>query len=337
MNGIPKTTKFMPGREFGYSYGPVPSRRLGRSLGINNIPAKACNYSCVYCQLGRTATIHGERCVFYDPEDIFEDIQYRVKQTRDSCETIDFIAFVPDGEPTLDLNLGKEIARLRTLGTPIGVITNSTLLWREDVRKDLARADWVSIKMDTVDGALWRKINRPQKGMELSKLLDGIKTFADSFRGKLVTETMLIKGLNDGSEALRNVADFLYTLQPHRAYLAIPTRPPAENWVQKPDEATLTRAHEIFAGKIRKVEYLIDYEGDDFTAAGNVANELLRITSVHPMRETAVQRFLDSQGSAWAVVEKLLDQGDLIRTRYNGYDFYLRKISKQDGKPHEQS
>jgi len=337
MNGILKTTKFMTRREYGYSFGPVPSRRLGKSLGINNIPAKACNYSCVYCQLGRTAQIHGERCVFYDPDDIFQDVQCRVKQTRESCEPIDFLSFVPDGEPTLDQNLGNEIVRLRTLGIPIGVITNSTLLWREDVREDLARADWVSMKMDAVDETLWRKINRPQKGLKLSRHLEGLRAFASSFRGKLVTETMLVGGINDNREALQNIGDFLQSLQPYRAYLAVPTRPPAETWVQCPNEEVLTRAYEIFAERIRRVEYLIGYEGDDFGAAGDVAKELLRITSVHPMRKTAVQRFLDSQGSAWAVVEKLLEQGDLIHTRFNGHNFYLRKFSQQNEKPHGQS
>ena len=126
-----------------YSYGPVPSRRLGRSLGINNIPAKACTYSCVYCQVGQTTQMRMERHFFYAPEDIFRDVQSRVARAKEAVERVDYLAFVPDGEPTLDVNLGKEIMLLKTLEVPVGVITNSSLLWRDDVRKELGMAVWV--------------------------------------------------------------------------------------------------------------------------------------------------------------------------------------------------
>ena len=121
------------------AFGPIPSRRLGRSLGVNHIPPKVCTYSCVYCQVGRTSSLRIRRCAFYDPARVAEAVRERVAQARSSGEAVDFITFVPDGEPTLDINLGQEIARLRPLGIPIAVITNGSLLWREDVRADLSR------------------------------------------------------------------------------------------------------------------------------------------------------------------------------------------------------
>jgi len=155
------------------AFGPVPSRRLGRSLGINNIPPKVCTYSCVYCQLGRTIKMQVERRAFYEPEDILRDVQDKVEKAREAGESVDYLTFVPDGEPTLDINLGREIELLRPLGIKIAVITNSSLIWREDVREALMKADWVSLKMDSVREEVWRRINRPHGSLQLTSILDG--------------------------------------------------------------------------------------------------------------------------------------------------------------------
>ncbi|GAH79790.1 unnamed protein product, partial [marine sediment metagenome] len=119
------------------TFGPVPSRRLGRSLGINNIPPKVCSYSCVYCQVGRTLNIQVERRTFYEPEKILEEAFDRVKKTEKIGEAINYLTFVPDGEPTLDKNLGRTIELLKPPGIKIAVITNGSLIWREDVREEL--------------------------------------------------------------------------------------------------------------------------------------------------------------------------------------------------------
>jgi wyosine [tRNA(Phe)-imidazoG37] synthetase (radical SAM superfamily) len=131
-------------------FGPVPSRRLGRSVGINNIPAKTCSYSCVYCQLGRTSKLRLERGLFYEPERVLRDVEDKIHWARRNEESIDYLTFVPDGEPTLDRRLGEEIRSLRRLGLKIAVITNSSLLWRSDVREDILPADWVSLKVYAV-------------------------------------------------------------------------------------------------------------------------------------------------------------------------------------------
>lgn len=260
----------MIANEVRYAYGPVPSRRLGKSLGINNIPAKTCTYSCAYCQVGRTTQLWYDRQAFYKPEDILRDVQHRVAKTREALERVDYLAFVPDGEPTLDINLGEEIHLLKTLDIPIAVITNSALLWREDVRKELAEADWVSLKIDAVQETIWQKIDRPHKALSLSRILDGILAFRKEFTGKLVTETMLIGGLNDSVGCVQGIADFLNKLQPSLAYLSVPTRPPAENWVRFPKDEILNRTYQLFADQVKRVELLIDYEGDSFAFTGSV-------------------------------------------------------------------
>ncbi len=313
--------------EFRYSFGPVPSRRLGKSLGINNIPAKECTYSCVYCQVGRTARMEVDRRFFHDPVDIFRDVGDQVARARSASERVDYLAFVPDGEPTLDANLGEEILLLRDFGVPVGVITNGSLLFRDDVREDLCEADWVSVKIDAVREEIWRKVNRPHKALSLSRILDGILAFSESFGGELVTETMLVGGLNDGGECMAEVADFIRKVRPRRAYLGIPTRPPAESWVHCPEEEALNRAYQLLAGKTEHVEYLIGYEGNDFAFTGDVVDDLLSITAVHPMREEAVARLLSLAGSSREVVDRLVAEGQLAKTKYGKHTFYLRKFT----------
>jgi wyosine [tRNA(Phe)-imidazoG37] synthetase (radical SAM superfamily) len=306
------------------AFGPVPSRRLGRSLGINNIPPKICSYSCVYCQIGKTAKKQTERSVFYDPDKICSAVQSKVEKAREAGESIDYLTFVPDGEPTLDVNLGKEIDLLKPLGIKIAIITNASLIWREDVRADMAKADWVSLKIDATEEKIWRSLNRPCRSLKLSKILAGMLEFAEGYAGTLVTETMMVRNLNDGVANFRKVAGFLNHLQPMKAYLAIPIRPPAEKWVKPPDKDVLNKAFQILAEKPFQVEYLIGYEGNAFAFTGDVEKDLLSITAVHPMRQDAVNEFLMRAGANWRIVDKLITQSQLTETEYKGRKFYLR-------------
>jgi wyosine [tRNA(Phe)-imidazoG37] synthetase (radical SAM superfamily) len=261
-----------------------------------------------------------------------QDVRAKVSQAREAGETIDYITFVPDGEPTLDVHLGREIELLRPLGIPIAVITNASLLWREGVRADLAKADWVSLKVDAVSERIWRRVDRPRGSLQLSSILEGILTFAGTYRGTLATETMLVEGINDGEECIREVARFLARLQPGTdrggpiAYLSVPTRPPAEEWVHAPDEVSLNRAYQVLSGKARRVEYLIGYEGNAFASTGNLAEDLLSITAVHPMRGDAVDELVARAGAGWSAVRELVARGCLVETAYGGHTFYLRKL-----------
>ena len=194
------------------AYGPVPSRRLGRSLGINNIPPKACSYACTYCQVGHTVDRRFERREFYTPQEILREVEFRLETVARQGEHIDYLSFVPDGEPTLDVNLGIEIEQLEKFGLPVAVITNSSLLDIPGTQDELAGADWVSLKIDTVDEVVWRSLNRPHPALDFPSILKGMMDFRDMFSGALVTETMLVAGLNDGAEQVSATADFLTTL-----------------------------------------------------------------------------------------------------------------------------
>lgn len=308
------------------TFGPIPSRRLGRSLGINNIPPKICSYSCIYCQLGRTLRMKIEPQTFYSPEHIFEQVEKKVKQSREKEESIDYLTFVPDGEPTLDINLGETIRLIKPLGIKIAIITNSSLLDKEEVRDNLKQADLVSLKVDSVEESIWKKTNRPHHHLVLTDILDGMVEFANSFKGEIITETMLVKGINDDSKDIEQVADFLARINPTRAYLSIPIRPPAEQGVKAPSEEVVNQSYNILQKRIAQVEHLIGYEGNAFAFTGEAEEDILSITSVHPMREEALKVFLKRAKSDWSLVLELLKQGKLVETEYEGHKFYLRKF-----------
>lgn len=310
------------------AFGPVPSRRLGRSLGINHVPPKVCSYSCVYCQVGRTNRLRVRRCTFMEPGRVVGAVKATLEVLRDSGGSIDYVSFVPDGEPTLDQGLGEMIQGLKPLGIPIAVITNSSLLARPDVRRALAAADWVSLKIDSVDAARWREVNRPHGRLRLDAILAGMRLFAAEFRGRLVTETMLVAGVNDAEDQLRATARFVQGLRPATAYVAVPIRPPAEPRVAPPTSAAVTRAYEVFRGLVGQVELLVGYEGDAFASTGDPHEDLLAITAVHPMRDHAVDAFLRRAGASRSLAAEMVERGELVETTYGGHHYLLRSIPK---------
>ncbi len=300
------------------AFGPVPSRRLGRSLGVNNIPDKVCTYACVYCQIGNTLRMEIERRKFYEPEEIRDAVAE--KMTRG----VDYITFVPDGEPTLDINLGRTAELLREFGVPLAIITNSSLLYRHDVRSELMLFDYVSLKLDAVSEMLWRFVDRPHKSLSLDAILAGMLEFSSEFKGTLVTETMLIDGV-DYEVEIEKMAEFLGELKPEVAYIGVPTRPPAEKWVRGADEYTVSMAYEEFS-RVTKVEYLTGFEGTEFSSTGNFEEDLMSITAVHPMREEAVRELMRRCGATEEDLKKLIDDGKIIVGEYEGHRYYMRAL-----------
>ena len=309
-------------------FGPVPSRRLGISLGINNIPHKVCSYSCLYCQVGKGDKIEVARQEFYKPGYLVEKVREALSKIKVEKEFPDYLTIVPDGEPTLDINLGLLIKSLKTFNLPIAVITNSTLLTLPEVRTELNAADYVSVKCDTFNENVWRKINIPHKSLDLQAILKGTQQFAKGFQGELVTETMLLKGINDKPDDLTKTAEIISTLSPGTSFISIPTRPTAYRKAEKPDEQTLTMAYDIFSERIENVELLTGYEGDAFASSGNFREDVLSITAVHPMREDAVKKLLEKSGGALEDLMKLIDQKLIEKVDYKGENFYLRKFRR---------
>ena len=309
-------------------FGPVPSRRLGRSLGINNIPPpKRCSYSCIYCQLGGTKILTVERRRFYDTRVLRKALSEKLSEVNE--DDLDYITFVPDGEPTLDRSLSEHVKTIRELSDkPIAILTNSTLISVEDVRRDLMEFDLVSIKLDAVSEEIWRKINRPHSSLNLREILDGVKIFRREFPGKLISETMLIDGVNSERSEIKRIADELSKIDPDKAYIAIPTRPPAENWVKPVDEEKLVESYEIFSESLGRdrVELLIGYEGAGFKIGRDPVRDLLSIATIHPIRlDYAHQILSKSIHDPDELIERLVNSGEMKLVKYRGRTFLVRR------------
>jgi wyosine [tRNA(Phe)-imidazoG37] synthetase (radical SAM superfamily) len=269
--------------------------------------------------------MEAEPRLFYRTAMIAEQARTKLERARQKGEPINYVTFVPDGEPTLDADVGKEIEMVKALGVKVAVITNGSLLWHEVVRQNLLKADWVSVKVDAVSEETWRRIDRPHQSLKLGAILEGMLKFAETFEGEVTTETMLVRGVNDDLGEIKEIAQFLAEFKPQKAYVAIPTRPPAER-VEPASEQTINTAYQVFAERLSGVEYLIGYEGNAFACTGNVQEDLLSITSVHPMREEAVAEFLENAGTGWETVQHLIEKRDLVELEYQGKKFYMRRL-----------
>ncbi len=309
------------------SYGPIPSRRLGKSLGINNIPSgqKVCSYSCIYCQVGVTKIHTLIRYVFYDPETIYREVKNHLLSLKEEDKP-DYLTFVSSGEPTLDFNIGKTIEWLKTLNIPIAVITNASLLSDPLLRADLKSADWVSVKIDSGDEAAWKAINRPVAKLDFEKYKQGLLLFAKEYKGKLVSETMIVKGVNDSTEIMRQTAELVSLVNPATAYLAIPTRPPAVSTVTAPDENTINEAYQFFAAKNINTELILGFEGTDTGFTGNAGEDILNISAVHPIREDTMLELLKKNHADMSLVQSMLQDQLIQKLEYDSKTFYLRKF-----------
>lgn len=265
-----------------------------------------------------------DRQEFYPVDQILAEVGQKVAEVAEAGKKIDYLTLVPDGEPTLDINLGKVIGGLKQFEIPVAVISNASLIDRLDVQEELMQADWVSLKVDSVDERVWRKINRPHRRLSLPRIHEGMFAFKQKYPGKLVTESMLVAGLNDNEKTTRQLCDFLLKLQPSASYLSIPTRPPAEVEVTPPSPEALQEIIEIFAEKVPFVDLLFESEVGDFVSTGNLVEDILSITAVHPLREEALRAMISAAGGTWQVAEELLAVGKISSIFYRNERYFLR-------------
>jgi wyosine [tRNA(Phe)-imidazoG37] synthetase (radical SAM superfamily) len=241
-------------------------------------------------------------------------VRERVEACRDSGQTIDYATFVPDGEPTLDVHLGESIRAVRAPDLRVAVLTNASLLWREDVRDDLRAADWVSLKVDTVDERTWRQLNRPVRRLDLAVVLAGVRRFAEEFHGYLATETMLVAGVNDDDKDVRRVADFVRSLDPSHAFVAVPVRPATMPWARRPlADAALTAAAVFARTGLRTTLLASDQAEAEFAPSPDAIEGLIGILTVHPLTERAARDYIDRSAADWRRVEELIGEGAISR------------------------
>lgn len=266
-----------------YVYGPVPSRRLGKSLGIDPLPPKTCNFQCIYCQLGKTTIFRNERKNFFPKDDIAREMKKAIKKNENN---IDYITFVGSGEPTLYKDLKYLILKAKELSTKhTCVITNGSLMYDSDVKEALMLADVVLPTLDAGEEKSFIKINRPHPRIKYDTMVQGLIDFRKEYDGKFWIEIMVMKGINDSKEELLKIKEKIDLIKPDRIDINVPIRPPVEKWVKIPDKNIIPILNEVFG----------DYFDINFPEMGtfglfslNFEKELLKIIERHPMRQDQI-------------------------------------------------
>lgn len=303
-----------------YVYGPVPSRRLGISLGISPIPKKTCNYSCIYCQLGRTDIMTNTRKMFFPVQKIMSEFNEVLKKSI----FFDVVTIVGEGEPTLYLGLGELIDEIkRRTDKPVALITNGALFYDSDLRQEAAKADIVLPTLDAYDEASFRKINRPFGQISFESVNTGLITFSEEYEGQLWLEIMLMAGINDDEDSLSKYEQALKKIKYDRLYLNTPVRPPAEAEVEALSYEAMNKAAVRLGGI--SIDLLVS-QGfhseieDDYEA-------ILSIIKRHPMNQFEIRSFLESRNSQridW-IMEMLGRDENINVLNYRGFNTYRLK------------
>lgn len=259
-------------------YGPVPSRRLGFSLGIDIIPFKTCTLDCVYCQLGRTVFKTLRRKKYFSPDEILEDIRERIA----SGSQIDCITFSGSGEPTLNTALGRLIRGVKKMtSVPVAVLTNATLFSQKSVRNDLMEADLVVPSLDAADQEVFEKINRPCSPLKVEDVIGGLQAFRREFKGQIWLEIMLVKGVNDSPAHLRRLKEAVARIHPDRVQLNTVARPPAEKRAMPLSREKLEKIQEFFG---EKCEIIADFgRGTQKRRPGKLDEAILSMVKRRPL------------------------------------------------------
>ncbi len=288
-----------------YVFGPVPSRRLGQSLGVSPIPPKTCNYSCIYCQLGKTIRFQNTREMFFPPEEIIAELRQAIGEEG---RRFDFVTFVGEGEPTLYLGLGEVIRAVKGMTpAPVAVITNGALLWDEEVAEGLADVDVVMPTFDAPDEKLWRFINRPHPSLRFEDIFRGMVEFRRRMRGEMWLEVMLMEGINDGEDVLIRMREMIDEIAPHKIFVGTPIRPPAEPWVKPLSQEKLRRAAELLGG----IPLGAREEGA-FYIEGELEDGIVSIVKRHPLRMEVFEELCRERGkSPEKVLKGLIDRGSV--------------------------
>jgi wyosine [tRNA(Phe)-imidazoG37] synthetase (radical SAM superfamily) len=302
-------------------YGPVPSRRLGQSLGVDPVPFKTCNYNCVYCQLGRTTPVTNERREFYPADDILAEVRQAL--STHEADEIDYITVVGEGEPLLYSQIRGLTDGIRALTEiPLAVITNGSLFHLADVRAALSASHVVMPTLDAADEPTFRAINRPWPELDIDEIVEGMAEFRRAFRGQFWIEVMLVNGLNDREPVLLRLAAALRHIGPDQVHLNVPIRPPAEDWVTPPENDGMMRAMAILG----EVAPIVTPAEGAFALAPDlpVADAIVQIIRRHPMSADELGRALSDRpaGEVQETLTQLESDGEARRHVYRGQVFW---------------
>jgi len=301
-----------------YVYGPVPSRRLGFSLGVDIVPYKICTLDCIYCQLGRTTRKSIVRKIYTQKNDVLGE----VKEVLDTNQLIDYITFSGSGEPTLNSNIGELIREVKTMTSiPIAVLTNGALFFREDVQKDLLTADVVLPSLDAASFEMFQKINRPHRTLKIDLIIDGLKRFREIYRGQIWLEIMLVEGFNDDPQELSKIKKAVSQIRPDKVHLNTVIRPPSEMYAEPLSIEEMTEIKEFFGGEC---EVIGEFQAKARKRTDDIRLYTLETTKRRPLTAIDIANLFGiSEGNATMMIERLKTEGIVTERRHGTKRYYI--------------
>ncbi|MBC8317241.1 MAG: radical SAM protein [Desulfobulbaceae bacterium] len=304
-----------------YTFGPVNSRRLGLSLGIDLLAEKTCSYNCIYCEIGVSPVTTCDRKEYTPTAEIIAEIDETIKN-QSASKPIDIFTITGNGEPTLHSGLGKIIHHIKErTDKPVAVLTNGSLFYRADVRKDLFEADIVIPSLDAARESSFRKINRPAACNRLSEIIDGLVLFSREFSGKIWLEILIVKGINNTPEDITALQQAVARIKPDMVQLNTVARPPLEKYAMPVSQEELKRIAQELPGK---VEIIADFSRKK-KEKNRIANEseILHILQRRPCTASDICEALnldtDSTTNALLHLEK---SEKVIQTEHQGKKYY---------------
>ncbi len=301
-----------------YLYGPVPSRRLGRSLGLDLVPHKVCTYDCIYCQIGKTTEKTLARKEYVPVREILEEVGRFLKE---ETPVIDYLSLTGSGEPTLHSGIGSIVEGIKIVTSiPVAVITNGSLLYEEEVRRDLLHADVVLPSLDAVSPEVFNKVNRPQSGFSVEKMIEGLVEFRRVFKGRIWLEVLFCKGINDGEEELLKMKEAIDRIQPDLIHLNTVVRPPSEKWVAPLNQKEMEGIKAFFGEKASVISEFDRHPPS--IVERDVREEILKILRRRPLSSSDLSRGMGILEEGLDDYVKPLIQEGKIRTRTFGGSIY---------------
>lgn len=302
-------------------FGPIRSRRLGLVLGVNNIKQKVCSYNCIYCPEGKTSccSVCTDTCV--SPYELFILVKNKLSEIDKMGKKVDYILFTGSGDPLLDADLAREISLIREFDYKTAVFANPSLLWNEQIQENLLYADYVSLKIDTVNEDTWLKMNRPHQRLHYDLILSGIEQFSKRFKGTLTTETTIIKDFNDNKNEIEELGKFLNRIIRKASYFMVPIYPPQESFAVSPSDKTLKYLSEIIQEKITNSIMLCCPKTEEFIATDDFEKELLGLLKIHPVTEEAVTTFAKANNKI-EYLNNLLENNIIKSDFFNGIKYF---------------
>jgi len=306
-----------------FVYGPVASRRLGFSLGVDIVPFKTCTLDCIYCQLGSTGRTSVRRASWFPPEEILAQVRAAVGSDR----RIDVITFSGSGEPTLSRDIGSLIRAIKRLTRiPVAVLTNGTLLTRKNVRRDLAAADIVAPSLDAVPAALFRRVNRPHASLDNRRIVDGLVRFREEFRGEIRLEVMLVKGVNDSPSHIEAIKEAVARIRPDRVELNTVARPPADHRAGPLSPAELRRIRAKLGPRAKIIASFAKRK--QAPGSGGLERALLATVARRPQTAEDISTALGChRDKVLKALSSLLDRGRVRRLVYRGKTYFGKRPS----------